>query len=66
MKTVLEHILTHSNQMGSENRQLFTSLRKAYERLKKVHTGSEWAEQPMPALATYREKLMQYISPSPK
>jgi hypothetical protein len=64
MKTVFEAILTHSNQMVSENRQLYTSLRKAYERLEKEHASSEWATQPMPALATYREKLKQYSSHS--
>ena len=62
MKVVFEAILTPPKQMGSENRLLCTSLRKAYKKLEKFHAGSEWAAQPMPELATYREKLREFSS----
>lgn len=50
--------------MGSENRQLFGGLRKAYARLEQEHARSEWAEHPLPALHLYRDKLKQYSSHS--
>lgn len=64
MKNVFEAILAHPHQMGSENRQLYTSLRKAHERLVQEHALSEWADEPMPALHLYRDKLKQYSSHS--
>ncbi len=41
--------------MGCEDSQLYTSLRKAHERL---------VRQPLPALATYREQLRKFSSHS--
>ena len=64
MKLVFEALLTHSNQMGCEDSQLYTSLRKAHERLVRQHARSEWAGQPLPALAIYREQLREFSSHS--
>ena len=64
MKPVFEALLTHSNQMECEDSQLYTSLRKAHERLLRQHARSEWAGQPLPALATCREQLREFSSHS--